>query len=155
MKKYFVLVVLSALLLSSCAGYKNIDLRDFSINKFKLVSTSKVYLDIDTEIDNPSKSSFSINDISGIVYKDDIPFAEVTLLEDVFVPAKFEGVITIKSQIKLLDPLAVLVMGLKIDTWDPKEFKMKLKVTVKKGIIKKTFKLNNIPLDKVVKKIKL
>lgn len=155
MKKYFVVLAIITTLLSSCSGYKNIDLRDFSIKKFKLVSTSKINLDIAADIDNPSKASFTITDIIGTVYKDDIPFAEVNLVEDVYVPARFEGDITIKSQIQLLDPLAVLVMGLKIDSWNPKEFKMKLRISVKKGMIKKTFKMNDIPLERIIKRIKL
>ena len=70
-------------------------------------------------------------------------------------PPNFDGTILIKTRVNLLDPLSVLVMGLNINSWDNKEFKLKLKVTVKKGGLKKTFKLNNIPLEKVGKRIKL
>ena len=155
MKKYFVVLLLIGAFLSSCTGYKDIDVRDFSLGKVKLVSTSKLDLNIKAEIYNPTKAAFVITDVQGVVYKDDVPFADIKLLDDAIVPPNFDGTILIKTRVNLLDPLSVLVMGLNINSWDHKEFKLKLKVTVKKGGLKKTFKLNNIPLEKVVKRIKL
>lgn len=155
MKKYLIIIVAVASLLSSCAGYREIVIGNIELEKIKLTSASKADLVFGVDVYNPTKADFIITDIQGVLFKDDVPFANLYLLEDVSIPKAFNGEVFLKNRVELLDPMAVLVMGLNIKSWNMSEFKVKIKVTVKKGGFKKTFKLNNIPLDKVVKKIKL
>lgn len=154
MRKYIVIIFALILVLSSCKGYREIEVGDVQLEKFKLESASKINLTIRVDIHNPTKAEFNLSNIEGVVYRDDIPFANLSLLENTIVPASFTGPVSVKCRIDLLDPMAVLVMGLNVKSWKLDEFTMKIKATVKKGMIKKSIKLNNIPLNKLAKKIK-
>lgn len=154
MRNYFIIMITLAALLCGCKGYREIEVKDVNLERFKLVSASKINLDIDADIYNPTKAEFTVSDIQGTVYRDDVPFANITLLKGAVVPAFHNEGILLKCQVELLDPMAILVMGLNVKSWNMKEFRMKLKVTVKKGGMRKTFKINDIPLDRLVKKIK-
>lgn len=155
MRKYLIIIIALMSLLSSCAGYRDIAIGTVDVAKVKLNSASKVNLDLSVYVSNPTNANFTLTDIQGVLYRDDIPFADLTLNEPVSVSANYIGNILVKTNITLLDPMAVLVMGLNLKSWHMDEFKIKLKATVKKGAFKKSIKLNNIPLDKLVKKINL
>lgn len=155
LKSYGLLVIILITLLSSCSAYKEIEVRDIQLDKFKLVSASKVNFNLDVDIYNPMRGAFTLTDIQGTVFRDGAPFAELSLLEEALVPAFQNGPIQVKCRVELLDPMAVLVMGLNVKSWNMKDFELKLKVTARKGMVKKTFKLNNVPVEKLVKKIKL
>lgn len=155
MRNYFIIMIALASLLCGCKGYREIEVKDVNLERFRLVSASKINLDIDADVYNPTKAEFTVSDIQGVVYRDDVPFANIALLKEVAVPAFHNKGVLLKCQVELLDPMAVLVMGLNVKSWNMKEFRMKLKVTVKKGGMRKTFKVNDIPLDRLVKKIKL
>ncbi len=155
MKKFFGLIVILTLLLCSCSSYKSIIVEDLKISTFKLESTSKMRLGLKAHVENPTRATFELVDVSGVVYKGDMPFAEIVLLDNSVVSPYYDGEIPINCRIILTDPMAVLVMGLDIKSWNIGDFKLNLKVTVKKGAIKKSFKMNNISLEKLVKKFKL
>ena len=106
-------------------------------------------------VNNPTKSTFTITDIQGTLFRDDTRFAEVSLLEEAVVSPLSREETVIKCRIHLLDPLAVLVMGLDIRSWNPEEFKLNLKTTVRSHGIKKNFKIDNIALDRVLKHVKI
>ncbi|MEG0518020.1 MAG: hypothetical protein RR555_04000 [Bacteroidales bacterium] len=155
MRKYLIIIIALVSLLSSCAGYRDITIGTVDVAKVKLNSASKVSLDLSVCVSNPTKANFTLTNVQGMLYRDDIPFANLALSEQISVPANYSGDVLIKTNITLLDPMAVLVMGLNLKSWHMDEFKIKLKATVKKGAFKKSIKLNNIPLDKLVKKISL
>lgn len=154
MRNYWLLAIALIALLSSCSAYKEIEVKDIQLEKFKLVSASRVNFNLDVDIYNPTKGAFTLTDVQGTVFRDGIPFAELSLLEDAMVPAFHNGTVLVKCRVELLDPMAVLVMGLNVQSWNMKDFELRLKVTAKKGMLKKTFKLNNVPVEKLVKKIK-
>ncbi len=155
MRSYFIALITLSILLCGCKAYKEIEVKDIQLEKFKLVSASKIDLDIDVDVYNPTKSDFQITDVQGVVMRYDVPFANISLLDKTVVPAFNNGDILLRCRIELLDPMAVLVMGLNVKSWSMKEFNMKLKVIVKKGGLKRTFKINNIPLERLTKRIKL
>lgn len=155
MKKFFGLFIIFTLLLSSCSNYRSIEVEDLSVSSLKLKSASKIDLGLKAHVENPTRATFELVDVNGIVYKGDMPFANILLLENSVMPPFYEGDIPINCRVELIDPMAVLVMGLNIKSWNISDFKLDVKATVKKGAIKKSFKMNNIPLDKLVKKFKL
>ena len=155
MKKIFGLFIIFTLLLWGCSSYRSIVVEDLNISSFRLKSASKIDLGLKASVENPTKSTFELVDVEGVVNRDNMPFANISLLEDSVIPPFYEGEIPIKCRVDLIDPMAVLVMGLDIKSWNISDFNLNIKATVKKGAIKKSFKMNNIPLDKLVKKFKL
>ncbi|MEG1088922.1 MAG: hypothetical protein RSE02_05565 [Bacteroidales bacterium] len=155
MRKYLIIIVALVSILSGCKGYRDISIGNIELEKFKLTSASKVDVVIGVDVFNPTKANFTLINVDGVLFRNDVPFANLSLLKDVYIPTLHNGKALVNCRIELLDPMAVLVMGLNIKSWNMDEFRIKLKATVKKGAFKKSFKINNIPLDKVIKKIKL
>lgn len=155
MRKYLMLVATFVSLLCSCTNYKHIDVNDVKLEKFKLISTSKADLQLQVSVNNPSKTIFTITDIQGVLYRDDVPFANLSLLEEIVIPPQAVTDVHVKCRINLLDPLAVLVMGLDMSSWNEDEFTVDIKTTVKGGGLKKSFRLKKVPLSKVIKRIKI
>ncbi len=156
MKRFFRLIaVLSLLLLNGCKGYRDVQVSNVEIESLRILSTSKINLGLGVELDNPSKSTFELVGLEGVVYKDDTPLANVFLLEDAVIPSKYVGEVEVKCTMELIDPLAVLAMGLNVKSWDLDKFNLKLKATIKKGAIRKTFKVDDIPLEMLVDNISL
>ncbi|MPM68740.1 hypothetical protein SDC9_115674 [bioreactor metagenome] len=56
-------------------------------------------------------------------------------------------------QVELLDPLALLSMGLNISTWDIKDFEINARTTVKTSTgLRKQIKLKKVPLQNLINK---
>ena len=155
MRKFLILTLLLAAILGGCSKYREVEVEDVRLQKIRLVSASKADLQLRVLVNNPTKSTFTITDIQGTLFRDDTRFAEVSLLEEAVVHPLSREETVIKCRIHLLDPLAVLVMGLDIQSWNPEEFKLNLKTTVRSHGIKKNFKIDNIALDRVLKHVKI
>lgn len=154
MRKFLILTALCALFLCGCSGYRQVEISGVQVQKVKLVSTSDVDLDLAVEVDNPTRSTFTVSDLEGMLSRNGAAFARVTLREDAVVYPRTVADAELRCRIHLLDPLAVLVMGLDFRSWKPEEFRLDLAATVRSGAVKKKFRMQDVPVAQVLNRIK-
>lgn len=144
-----------ALILAGCADYRDIVLEDMSITSLKLKSASCAQLNLAAYVNNPTGGTFNVTDIDGLLYKDNVKFAHFNLVDPVTIQPRLKTRIPMTIEINLDDPLSVLAVGLNIKTWNKKDFMMDVHAVVKKGGLRIPFVRKNVPLDKVLEKVKV
>lgn len=155
MTNRIILFLSLILVLGGCNPYREVKFESFKLSSFELVSTSRATIVFAAAIDNPLKSSISLLSVDGTVLKEYTSFAKITLLEEVVVPAHTKGEVMVRISIELLDPMALLSMGLNIRSWDLEDFRTSAKITFKLGSGgSKTFKFRNVPLERMVNSFK-
>lgn len=153
--KIFLCLAAAVLMLSGCADYRDIVLEDITITGFRLQSASTAQIDLAAYVNNPTGGTFNVTDIDGILYKDDVKFAHFNLVDPCTIQPRISNKIPMTIEIILDDPLSVLAMGLNIKTWNKKDFMMDIHASVKKGGLRIPFVRKNVPLDKVLEKVKV
>ncbi len=144
-------LLMSLLLFAGCAQYKEIDIDDIKINRIKMQSAKVIDLGFNVTVDNPSATRFRLQSVDGILYRNGVEFANLILIQEVELPARFSGDVQALCTLTLTDPLAALVLGLNMASLNSDSFTIDLVATVKGGIIKKSFKYEDVPLSEVIK----
>lgn len=148
-------VAVCSLILAGCADYRDIVVEDMSITGLKLKSASCAQLNLATYVNNPTGGTFNVTDIDGLLYKDNVKFAHFNLVDPVAIQPRLKTKIPMTIEINLDDPLSVLAMGLNIKTWNKRDFMMDVHGIIKKGGLRIPFVRKNVPLDKMLEKVKV
>lgn len=149
--KKFLTFILVLLFLGSCSYYKSIEVESAKLTTFKIESTSSVRVTFSLKVINDAKTSISVADISGTLYKDGNPFADVSLIDIPTIEACSTGCVPLNVKAKLINPIALLSTGLNIGKWKIDDFTVTGKLILKSGTgIRKTFKVRKMPLKKFV-----
>lgn len=151
MKRILIFIILT-LLLGSCSPINKMDVSVKHLDAFKLYSTSKADLSFTVNINNPTKSTITLDKFEGLISKDDRSFSEFVLMEPISLDPYFIGEKNVTLRIDLLDPLALLSIGLNINTWDMSSFTVDGDVILfTESGYKKTFRIRKMTLKKILK----
>lgn len=151
MKRFFFLLI-SVIALTSCNKFKDIEVDFVSLSSFRLHSTSQAELSFDVIVDNPTDNTIILNGINGMIRKSDRDFAAVSLKETVSVPPMSREKRTVVVSFSLLDPMALLSIGLNIDSWDMSDFKVNGTLYLKTDSgLKHKFRFKNVTLERMLK----
>lgn len=150
--KRFVFLLISVIALTSCNKFKDIEVDFVSLSSFRLHSTSQAELSFDVIVDNPTDNTIILNGINGMIRKSDRDFAAVSLKEPVSVPPMSREKRTVVVSFSLLDPMALLSIGLNIDSWDMSDFKVNGTLYLKTDSgLKHKFRFKNVTLERMLK----
>ena len=149
MKKTVVLILVAIVALSSCAGLKEIDIREVNHVNTKLLSMTTVELEFECIINNPTNKRIIMEDANGTLKKSDIVFARTNLIEVDTVAANTVSSNKIRLRVNIEDPLSLLSMGMNPSSWNMSEFKADIRATIRReGKAKHVFKRKNIPMER-------
>lgn len=150
---FSVLLLAAGLMLTGCASYKNINIEEVKLDKIQLQSTSNAIVELKCRIDNPANAKIYLTAVDGFVVRNGANFAQIRLLSSDTLAAKAVSEAVMVFQVELLDPLALLSMGLNISTWDIKDFEINARTTVKTSTgLRKQIKLKKVPLQNLINK---
>ncbi|MBR5855853.1 MAG: hypothetical protein IKY70_01110 [Bacteroidales bacterium] len=152
MKWKILSLLMCGFLFVGCSQYKQIDVDDIKIAKIKMNSAKEIDLKFGITVENPSRTLFTLQAIDGVIYRNGAEFANMVLLEEVQVPARFSGDVQAMCRLTLTDPLAALALGLNLASLNNDSFTVDVVATVKGGAVKKSFRYKDIPLSDVIKK---
>lgn len=154
MKKLLIMIVALGLVLGGCANYRQIALEDVHPKKIRMAGITKADIELDLFVNNPTRAVFTVEDISGMVYKEGVAFARISMSEPFKVhpgtPSKAEAVL----RVEIADPVSALVMGLDFKSWDISHFTVDAQVKVKGKGMKRTFPIKGMPLKELVEELK-
>lgn len=142
----FFALALFALASTSCRNYEKLDFVDAKVSSLKFLGSSRLDLGIEVIIDNPTSSSYSVTDMSGVFYKDGGEFADVVLKDKVTVSPKKMNVIEVPLNVELVDPVGFL-NGMDLDTFKGEGFTVSIDMRVKNGLgLSKRLVYDRIPV---------
>lgn len=153
--RYFTkLLLITILLVTSCVKYEQIQLKDVKLKSLEMPSTSMANVTFTVTIDNPTKTDISLHSFSGQLYKSDLHFADIVLIEPVTAQSGGVSENEVIANITLIDPLALLTTGINMKNWDANDFLINGKAVVRNNRgVKKSFKMKNMPINGLIKKI--
>ncbi len=154
-KKIIPLVITAMAVIYGCSNYRDIRLEEVKLQTIRLKSTSGADVYLNIAIYNPTSSEIKVSNINGTIYRDGVKFAEITLKEETTIPPKARSEVIVPLNVKFLDPLSLLAIGLDINALEKNNFTADVKITAKDGMLKKNFNKNGISLNKYLKKIKI
>jgi LEA14-like dessication related protein len=154
-KKIIPLVITAMAVIYGCSNYRDIRLEEVELQTIRLKSTSGADVYLNIAIYNPTSSEIKVSNINGTIYRDGVKFAEITLKEETTIPPKARSEVIVPLNVKFLDPLSLLAIGLDINALEKNNFTADVKITAKDGMLKKNFNKNGISLNKYLKKIKI
>ncbi len=150
----FLSLIVVALVSFGCAKIREVKITDLSLKRFELLSTSAAIMEIQYNVDNPSGRTFILSAADGMLKKNGLNFAQATLMQADTVSARGVTVGVIKFKIDVLDPLALLSMGLNLSKWDYKDLKVDARATIKSpGRGKRVIKYKDIPVENLAKRL--
>ena len=154
MKKVSVLILIAIIALSSCAGLKEIDIREVNHVNTKLLNMTTVELEFECVVNNPANRRIIMEDAIGTLKKSDIVFARINLIEVDTVAANTVSSNKIRLKVNIEDPLSLLSMGMDVSSWNISEFKADIRTTIRReGKAKHVFKRKNIPMERFMTNI--
>ncbi len=149
MRRSIIFTLLFMLLLSGCQVRK-IGIRNVSLGSVHLESTSAADVELIVDMDNPGKSAISLIHAEASLYRDGKEFARAVLMETAIASPGFSGELPVKLQVSFVDPMALLTIGLNFGSWSLDSFSVDGKAVIKGNGGKRTLRMNNIPLQKLV-----
>lgn len=154
MKRYLIFILAAFAVLCSCKKYNQIEFGNFRIAEVEINKLNSIDLTATVNVNNPTKSTFIIDDINGILNKENKTFATIVLTDADIIASESEKDIHITCRVNIKDPLSILALGLDPNTWDQDAFRISGTLTFKtdKGL-KKSIKIKNEPLSSLLKKI--
>lgn len=154
MKRISILFLL-VLLLGSCSYYNKIDIGNLKVSALKLESTTNAKLSLKVNVANGSNRTITVIAIDGLLYKDNTKFATIRLVEPASIAPTIHDVVTLNTQVSLIDPIALLSTGLNLSKYNPEDFLVDGMIVVKPNIgIKKKIKIKGMPITELVKNMK-
>ena len=153
MKKLFLFLLLSALLLQGCSSYKQISLEEVEFGKMKITALTKGKVNLTLKVNNPTRSTFKVTSIDGYLKNGAIEFAKVSLPEEFLVKPGTPVTADVQLEIEVSDPLALLTSGLSLSSLKAENFIVDAYVVIKKGGISKRLKIKDVPLRQLMEKL--
>lgn len=154
MRKIIPLLLAVFLLAAGCTDYRKISVEDVSVSSFRFKSTSTAEIVLDVLVDNPTRRTVSLETGDLVLYKEGKDFVLFELDGVPSAPPETRGVVKFLVRARVVDPLAAIAAGLNFRTWHKEDFTLNGKIMVKmEGAGKKTVRLKNIPLERVIKYI--
>ncbi len=155
MKRIILLFIIFTTLLTGCTQYKKLDIHTVYLKSFKFQGTSSASIIGVIKMDNPTKYSIELQDMEAELLKEGKVFATFDLVETSSIAPFTEDRVDVKVEAKVVDPLAIITTGLDFNKWTTEDFSINGKIVItSNGKSKKTIKLRNVPLDKVLSFIK-
>ena len=155
MKKLFLFLLLSTLLLQGCSSYKQISLEEVEFGKMKITALTKGKVNLTLKVNNPTRSTFKVTSIDGYLMNGAIEFAKVSLPEEFQVKPGTPATADVQLEIEVSDPLALLTSGLSLSSLKAENFTVDAYMTIKKGAISKRLKIKDVPLRQLMEKLNL
>lgn len=131
------------LLMAACISADDINVK--GIESFELKSLTRPSLVIDVE--NRSGKNISLAGGRFMLERDSVGIVEVMLAEEVVVPRKSDGLVTVPLQVRVTDPLVLLSISLggRLITDD---MTVSGEVVAKAGAMSRKFEYEHMPLKK-------
>ena len=155
MKKLFLFLLLSTLLLQGCSSYKQISLEEVEFGKMKITALTKGKVNLTLKVNNPTRSTFKVTSIDGYLKNGAIEFARVSLPEEFQVKPGTPATAVVQLDVEVSDPLALLTSGLSLNSLKAENFTVDAYMTIKKGGISKRLKIKDVPLRQLMEKLNL
>ncbi len=150
----FLSLVVIALVSFGCAKIREVKITNLSLKKFELISTSTAIMEIQYNVENPSGRTFILSSADGLLKKNGMNFAQATLMQADTVTARGATNGVIKFRIDVLDPLALLSMGLNMSKWDCEDLKVDARAVIKSpGRGRRVIKYKDIPVESLAKRL--
>lgn len=149
------ILLLLAVIVTSCQQYKNIQVSELSIDEFKFENTTSAKISASVLVNNPTRSTISLADGNAVIKKEGKDFVALTIPTPAFIAPETKERVSIAIDADVLDPIGILTTGLNIASWDLKVFTLDGKITLKSSSgMKKVFKFKDEPIENVFKILK-
>ena len=155
MKKISIILLLMAFFLQGCASYRQIELVDVEFGKVRMKAFTQAEIQVTLKIDNPTGSTFLITSMEGVINSAETEFARFALAQEIQVPPGKPVLVPAKITAEVADPLALLSKGLSISTFKNEEFTVDASLQIRRGLIKKNFRVKDVPLKELLENLKL
>ena len=144
----FSLLLGGVFLLSSCSSYRDIEVKDFTIDDFSMQG-SNILIDFSAMVHNPGRA-FTLQRAEGEFNHGQHPFATAQLMDAISVVGKSERRYSGQMQLTVKDLMALFRMGADSNSWDLNAFLFTGDMRIKSAGIKKTFKYRDTPLNQLL-----
>ena len=155
MKKFSIILLLLATLLQGCASYRQIELVDVEFGKVKMKALTKVEVQVTLKIDNPTRSTFQIASMEGVVNGSGTEFARFELAQEISVAPGSPAVVPAAIIAEVTDPLMLLSKGLNLNSLKKEKFTVDASLQIRRGLIKKNFRIKDIPLEELLQELNI
>ena len=155
MKKFSIILFLAAILLQGCASYRQVELMDVEFGKVRMKGLTKAEIAVALKIDNPTRNTFHITSMGGFVYGEGVEFARFALVQEIQVPPGKPALVPAIVSVEVADPLALLAKGLNLNTLKNGNFTVDASLQIRKGLVKKNFKIKDVPLEELLQGLNL
>ena len=135
-------------LLNSCFSYRDIEVKDFSIDDYSMQGFT-ILLNFSATVLNPNRA-FAIQEAGGDINQGSQPFATAQLVEAIRIVGKSEQRYSGQLQLTIKDLMSIFRMGTNADSWELNSFFFTGDLCIKASGIKKTFKYKDIPLNQLL-----
>lgn len=158
--KRLSIILLSVFLLLFCSCSRNAlpTVSGCSIEQVKGLAWGEggVSTDVTLKMDvsNPSSGTFAVESGNAVIHKaGGAQFATVELSGSASIGPKEDAEVSLPLKVTLTNPLALLASGgLSLDGIDPSQFTADVEVRVRKGVVARTIREKDIPLDRLLGK---
>lgn len=155
MKKFSLILLLATFLLQGCANYRKIALVDVEFGKARMTALTKAEVQVTLKINNPTRAVFYISDLNGSLDGAGTEVAKFSLVEEIAVQPGSPSLVPARIAIEVTDPLALLAKGFNLKALLKEDFTVDAAVQVRKGMAKKWFRAEGIPLQELLDNLNL
>ena len=155
MKKFSFILLLMAFLLQGCASYRQIELADVEFGKVRMKALTKAEIQVTLKIENPTRSTFQISSMDGVVNGAGSEFARFSLAQEISVPPGNPALVPATITAEVTDPLVLLSKGLSLNSLKKEKFAVDATMQIRRGIIKKNFKIKDVPLEELLQELNI
>jgi len=143
-----VLMFVGLSLFSSCASYRDIEVKDLTVDNI-IMQGSKIIVDFSATVRNPNRA-FVLQSAEGELSNGKQLFASAQMLRTISVPAKSEQRCSGQLELTILNLLSAFQMGLDYRSWDLSSFLFTGEMKVKSGSVKKKFEYKEVPVGQLI-----
>lgn len=155
MKRLTLVFLILLTALSGCTNYKSVNIEGVYLAGFRMENSTKATISFNIKIDNPLHTSIILESFDGVLRKDFERFAIFTLEEPATIGPMSNDTVKATMEVTLCDPMSLLSMGLNIKSWKADNFTVDGKAVLKNGSGgKRTIKMKDVPLNKVMTAVK-
>ncbi len=149
----FAAVLAAAVLAVSCSkSYKDIEIKDFKVEKLNISSIRSVDAVVLLEVDNPAVQKFQAENIWGVVYHEGKQIATFSSDDVIVLEAKTVTQSKIKVRLTLESPLGFLGKIAESGGVKFKDYTVDIGADIKSGIVKFPYSKKGMEVAELVKK---
>jgi len=145
-------LIAAIILMASCAPYRDIEVKDFTVDNI-VPQGSKIVVNFSATVNNPNRA-FVIHSAEGDLNRGEQPFASAQLMQAIHVAAHSRERCSGQLQLAVKDLIAAFQMGFDAKSWDVDSFLFTGDFQVKSAWFKKKFKFKEVPVSRLVDMIK-